>query len=240
MCASTLACGAVVLARYDSNRLAGKVLAEVEGKPLIWYCIQRCRAVAALSSRIVVATSDRKIDDPIADYAAAEGLGIFRGSAHNVAGRFLGAARAFELDAAARINVDCPFAVPDLLVEGCEVLRRQTEAEFVTNLCPRTYPYGIVLEIFRTSAFAEGYARMISADHFEHVTKYFYDTSKDRRFVNLERPGSNGASGDCQRYHLTVDRPDQLERFRAFVRGCRVPWPQVDYRNAIALGGLGQ
>ncbi len=229
-----------MLARYDSNRLAGKALAEVEGKPLIWYCIERCRVVAELSDRIVVATSDRRIDDPIADYAAGEGLTVFRGSAHDVAGRFLAAARTLGLDAVARINADCPFAVPALLTEGCEVLRRRPEAEFVTNLCPRTYPYGIVLEMFRTEVFANGYARMTSADHLEHVTKYFYDTINNHRFVNLERPGSKGGGGDCLRYRLTVDRPDQLERFRAFVRRCRTPWGQVDYRHAIALGGLGQ
>ena len=233
----TLRIGAVVLARLDSSRLARKALADVCGKPLLWYCIQRCRAVAPLESRIVVATSTRPLDDAIVDFARGEGLEVYRGDADDVAGRFLGAARAHSFDAVARINADCPLADPGLLSEGCT---RMATGEFdiVTNLQPRTYPYGIVLELFRTEAFATGYARMSAPEHFEHVTKYFYETLDEHRFVNLARDGATDRTRSMLDYRLTVDTAEQLTRFRAFVAARRVDWAQVDYRDAVAFGGF--
>ena len=230
--------GAVVLARFDSSRLPGKALADVGGRPLLWYCIERCRAVPSFEERIVVATSRRPVDDAIADFAESEGLTVFRGDAEDVAGRFLAAARAGNFDAAAPINADCPLADPALLTEGCEAVAVD-DVDFVTNLQPRTYPYGIVLELFRTAVFADGYARMSAPEHLKHVTKYFYDTRGDHRFVNLARDGGPEGAREMLQYRLTVDTPGQLARFRAFVAGQSRPWAAVDYLDAVAVGGFG-
>jgi spore coat polysaccharide biosynthesis protein SpsF len=231
--------GAVVLSRFDSSRLPGKALAEVEGHPLLWYSIERARAVPCFEGRIVVATSDRAIDDPIAAFAKIEGLSIFRGSSNDVAGRFLGATKSENMDAVARINADCPLADTDLIERGCRAIA-ENGVEFVTNMHPRTYPFGIVLELFRTDAFAAGYEKMNTPDHFEHVTKYFYDTLEGHIYKNLIRcPNEVGDGGEMLKYRLTIDLPEHLERFRSFVASIKGPWRDVNYMDAVAFGGFG-
>ena len=106
---SKLKIGAIVLARCDSTRLPGKVLRKLNGKPLIWYCLERIKKVKEIDS-IIITTSDRKNDDRLAKYAYQEGLSIFRGSKENVSERFFGVFKTdFMLDYAIRVNVDCPF-----------------------------------------------------------------------------------------------------------------------------------
>ncbi|MGE3317074.1 MAG: acylneuraminate cytidylyltransferase, partial [Planctomycetaceae bacterium] len=79
--------GAIVQARLGSQRLPGKVLRDVQGKPLLQYALERVREVQRLD-RIVVATSTDKGDDALADWCAAFGVDCLRGSLQDVAGRF--------------------------------------------------------------------------------------------------------------------------------------------------------
>ncbi len=53
----------VIPARYDSNRLPGKVLADIAGKPMIAHVVDRARESSA--SRVIVATDDQRIADAL-------------------------------------------------------------------------------------------------------------------------------------------------------------------------------
>jgi len=50
----------VIPARYASTRLPGKPLAQIDGRPMIWYVWEKARK-SRLASRIVVATDDERI-----------------------------------------------------------------------------------------------------------------------------------------------------------------------------------
>ncbi len=110
--------GAVILARLDSNRLPGKTLRPALGRPMLAYTIDRVRCVRTPDRRvpdIVLATSDRAVDDPLAEFAAECGIGLFRGSVADVAGRVAACAQLREWDAFLRINGDSPFVDPATL-----------------------------------------------------------------------------------------------------------------------------
>ena len=49
----------VIPARYGATRLPGKPLAEIDGRPMIWYVWSKASA-AKIPSRVVVATDDAK------------------------------------------------------------------------------------------------------------------------------------------------------------------------------------
>lgn len=53
----------VIPARYDSNRLPGKVLADIAGKPMIAHVVDRAHESSA--SRVIVATDDQRIADAL-------------------------------------------------------------------------------------------------------------------------------------------------------------------------------
>ena len=50
----------VIPARYGATRLPGKPLAEIDGRPMIWYVWSKASA-AKIPSRVVVATDDARI-----------------------------------------------------------------------------------------------------------------------------------------------------------------------------------
>jgi 3-deoxy-manno-octulosonate cytidylyltransferase (CMP-KDO synthetase) len=54
----------VIPARYGATRLPGKPLAEIDGRPMIWYVWEKARA-AKVPSRVVVATDDVRIADAV-------------------------------------------------------------------------------------------------------------------------------------------------------------------------------
>src|ERR1700690_261368 len=76
-----------IQARMSSSRFPGKVLAPVNGKPMIARVI-RCVAGSFGSDSIVVATSDETSDDPLASYIESLDVKVFRGPLENVFERF--------------------------------------------------------------------------------------------------------------------------------------------------------
>ena len=59
----------VIPARYKSSRFPGKPLADICGKPMIWWVYQQCKKVKDFSE-VYVATDDDKI------YEECQALGI--------------------------------------------------------------------------------------------------------------------------------------------------------------------
>ena len=52
----------VIPARYKSSRFPGKPLADICGKPMIWWVYQQCKKVKELDE-VYVATEDQRIVD---------------------------------------------------------------------------------------------------------------------------------------------------------------------------------
>src|SRR5688500_8132039 len=135
---------AVVQARAGSTRLPGKVLMDVAGRPMLARIMHRV-AAASRVDEVVLATSDLDRDDPVAELAASEGFGVFRGSEEDVLGRFAGAARAADADVVVRITGDCPLIAPEVIDE---VVTRLVDdgADYASNVLRRTFPKGLDAE----------------------------------------------------------------------------------------------
>ena len=59
--------GIIVVCRYDSTRLPGKVLRQIEAKPVLSYIFERVKKVSKACD-VVVATSNEKSEDPIEEF----------------------------------------------------------------------------------------------------------------------------------------------------------------------------
>jgi spore coat polysaccharide biosynthesis protein SpsF len=226
--------GAIILARIDSQRLPGKALADVEGRPLLWYILERFAADPSMP--VVLATSDRSVDDPLVEAASKLELKVFRGSADDVAGRFAAAARANGLDAAFRVNGDSPF-LDDSLLREARRLYLTGDADLVTNLRPRTYPYGVSVELVRIAAL-EASLEEADADDREHVTRTLYRLLPPDRIASII-DGSQPPDGPRTQIRLTIDDAADLAAFRAFVQSLRADWQNAGYREALASGLFG-
>ena len=100
--------GAIVQARMSSRRLPGKVLARLDGQPILQWVLERLARCPSLAEN-AVATSDEPDDDAIEAFCRDAGTRCVRGPLEHVAERFRQAARAMKLDAFVRVCADSPL-----------------------------------------------------------------------------------------------------------------------------------
>ena len=78
--------GIIVLCRYNSSRLPGKILLKISGKTILQHIIDRLLCIKG-GYPICVATSSEIDDKPIIDYCKGNNINFFDGSKKNVASR---------------------------------------------------------------------------------------------------------------------------------------------------------
>lgn len=202
--------GAIIQARTSSSRLPGKMLTEVGGKSLLAWVAERLEHAGSLDE-IVLATSAEASDDALAALGGALGLPVVRGALDDVAGRMLLAARERGLDAFVRVNGDSPLLDPRLVDRGVDLLKA-TGADLASNVVRRTFPKGESVEVLDTAAYGRAYEYMTAKEHLEHVTAYLYAHPAGFTIESFESGHDWGA------IQLSVDSPEDLERFSAIAR----------------------
>jgi len=219
---------ALLVARLDSARLPGKALLDAGGRPLIAWALERLRRCPAFGDHhpIVLATTARPVDDPLADWARSAEIGLWRdaGDPGDVAGRLVRAGEALGAAWVFRVNADSPLVDPGLLLEGVrtiEALHARGEGDrfdLVTNLEPRLDPYGVAVEGVRVAGLRSVLDSALTGcssarEAREHATQLLYAPERGGRRKALGAPDR----ADLSRVRVTVDTPTDLSRFRAFL-----------------------
>lgn len=197
----------IVQARMTSTRLPGKVLADLEGRPMLERQLARL-ARCEQADEIVVATTSNADDDPLVALAERAGVRWFRGSEHDVLARYLGAAREAGADVIARVTSDCPLIDP---VETDAVISALLEhpADYASNFLERHLPRGLDTEALWRDVLERVDRLGTSAPAREHVTYHIHTERPDRfELVAVRRP----FAADDLRW--TVDTPADLEAVR--------------------------
>jgi glutamate-1-semialdehyde 2,1-aminomutase len=195
---------AVIQARCGSTRFPRKVLATLQGRPMLEHIIERVSR-AALVDRTVVATTDAAGDDEVAALAAAAGAGVTRGSEHDVLSRYVLAAREHEAGVIVRITADCPLIDP-VIVDTVIRVRAEQDAEYASNVEPPTYPEGYDCEVFTSDCLARVDREATLAYEREHVTVRVREHLGDYRTAHVAH------DPDLSWMRLTVDVPADLAR----------------------------
>jgi|GEM_PF-188614 len=204
--------GVAVFARMDSSRLPGKVLTDLAGEPLLARVLDRVRQSGAGAACTLVATSARRIDDPVADFANQQGVSVFRGSAMDVLGRAWALVQELDLDALVRISGDSPFIDPGLIDEAVGAWIADPELEIVTNVHPRTYPPGVSVEVLSADLLDRLHYGTSDAEDREHVTRAVYAKPNAFHLLNVEVTDDRFAG-----LSLTVDTDLDMARARKLV-----------------------
>ena len=105
---------AVIQVRMGSSRFAGKTMANIAGKPLLWHIVYRLRKSSQLT-KIIIATSVREENDILEEFAKKQRIPIIRGDEHNVFSRFEKAFEVYNPDTLTRICGDCPLIEPSFI-----------------------------------------------------------------------------------------------------------------------------
>lgn len=153
-------------ARTNSSRLPGKALLRLGGIESAVLAALRARNAG---HRVVLATSDERTDDVLAQCAFANGIEVFRGDLHDVRSRFVELSRNLrDDDVVVRLTADNVF--PDgALVELAVKALLESGGYLVRSMEDPRLPYGLAVEAFRASSL-RGSLSDSSSEAKEHVT----------------------------------------------------------------------
>ncbi|HEY2990939.1 MAG TPA: aminotransferase class III-fold pyridoxal phosphate-dependent enzyme [Candidatus Binatia bacterium] len=220
---------AIVQARMGASRFPGKVLAEIEGRPMLWRVVERARR-SRLLDLVAVATSTNSADDAIAVFCAEAGIECFRGGETDVLDRYYQAAKTYGADPIVRITADCPLIDPEVADKVIQAQLRDG-SDYATNTLRSAYPDGLDVEVFSFAALERAWREATLAADREHVTSYFRN-SRGFRISDV----SNGDDPAVGRFRWTVDHPSDLEFVRAVY--ARMRWFNgcgFGYRDVLRL-----
>ncbi len=196
---------AFVQARMSSKRFPGKVLAELNGRPVIDHVIARVAEVMPREN-IVVATSSNPGDDILARHFGPSGVSVYRGPLENVFERFRLCLKKYPAPWFLRVGADSPLLDANLL-KHLLGYRHRSDIDLVTNIFPRTFPVGLSLEMVYAKTFSAINPESLSAEEQEHLTKVYYRNPQKFRILNVE-----SCNPDLAAMNFSVDTPEDLER----------------------------
>jgi spore coat polysaccharide biosynthesis protein SpsF len=210
---SGLKCVATVEARMTSSRLPGKVLLPAGGRPLLEILVERLRRAPGLDG-VVIATTVNASDDPISALGDKLGVGVFRGSEHDVLGRVCGALRSSSADVCVEITGDCPLIDPEIVGEAlAEFLRTRAVHPYVSNSDPhRSVPAGLDVQVFFASALFQLESITGDPEDREHVSYGFYRPENGDRW----RPRfiRHATCVGAEELLVTLDFPEDYDLIR--------------------------
>jgi len=196
---------AIIQARMGSTRLPGKVMKDLNGKPVLWHVIERVKQAENID-QIIIATTTAKRDKIIYDRSIEWGVKSYQGSEEDVLARYYEAANKYEIDRVVRITSDCPLIDPYVIDEIVEYYNKN-DYTLVTNagsdLNNRTYPRGLDTEVFSFDVLEKAYNKAEKKYQREHVTPYIYENYNDILYYKNNEDLSN--------YRITLDTKEDFE-----------------------------
>jgi len=219
---------AVVQARMGSTRLPGKTLAPFAGATVLEHMLDRLRSVEHPLA-VVVATTEGAEDDAVVEACERAGVAVFRGSAADVLGRVVAAARSASPrpELILRVCADRPLLCPRLADELLEAYEQAGRPDYLANNLPPSYPDGLDLELVRTECLEDADRESDEGYEREHVTPFVYRRPARYRLAGLVCP-----YGNFSHVRLALDTKDDLERLTAI--HARLP-RDYDYRDVLTV-----
>lgn len=190
--------------RMDSSRLPSKTMRTILGKPVLEHIVQRAK-LAKKFDEIVVCTTEREVDNQVAELAEKQGVQVFRGSLEDKLERWNGAARKFDIDYIVTFDGDDLFCEPELLDMGAEQIQ-SGKYDFIEA------PKGLICGSFTYAFTAKALKKVCEikgSTDTEMMWTYFKDTGLFRTGC-LENVDEIYFSDE---YRLTLDYPEDFDFF---------------------------
>jgi spore coat polysaccharide biosynthesis protein SpsF (cytidylyltransferase family)/aryl-alcohol dehydrogenase-like predicted oxidoreductase len=157
----------IIQARTGSSRLPAKALMPVAGYPSAILATLRA---ANQRRETVLATSDDRGDDDLADQARSHGINVFRGPLDDVLARYYLASSSFAEDCAVvRLTADNVLPDGKFVDELAKAFESAGTDYLNTDSSVSGLPYGLGGEVFSVAALRKAYRHATSAADREHV-----------------------------------------------------------------------
>lgn len=205
--------GALIPVRLASERLPGKALADIAGRPMIAHLLDRVAASRFIRDRknVVVCTTTAASDDPLEAAVRAEGCSAFRGSVDDIIKRFGDAMAAFGFDAVIQADGDDPLSATECMDATTAALLADPALDIVTM---RGLPLGCATKSF-TRVAMEKVLAAYRTERNDTGFIYFFTRSGLCRHLDLENSEPAFRHGTAR---LTLDYEADLALFRAIFK----------------------
>lgn len=165
----------ITQARTGSTRLPGKVLMEVNQKPLLKIHLDRLKKSKKVD-KIIVATTEKDEDNIIEKLVSDWGYVVFRGSENDVLDRFYQAVKNLNPLWVVRVTSDCPLIDPKL-VDDVIAYAQNNNIDYCSNTLVENFPDGQDVEVFKFSALEYVWENAVKYSDREHVTPLIRELS---------------------------------------------------------------
>lgn len=213
-----------------SERLPGKPLREIAGRPLLGHLLDRVRQAQGIDD-IIVATSEREENDCIEAFCKQERVFSFRGAEDDVLGRMLGALEETKATIGIEVYGDGPLIDPAMIEECLGIFQEEGPYDLVGNDMKATYPSGMYTEVFTVAALRNSAERTQDPTIREHGTLYLRQHPEIYKVKNVEAQGIFHRP----KIHLDVDTEFDVRVIEAIIQHFT---PRKDYTLEEIVGFL--
>lgn len=221
--------GALVPVRLSSQRMPGKALMPIAGKPAILHLLDRLFASRSLKPHdVVLCTTTDNSDDPLIPIAESVGARVFRGSRDNIIDRFNSAVAELGFDAVIEADGDdicCDTMYMDLCMD-----RLLAEPELGIVLT-EGLPLGLGSKAIRASAVRTVWRNHLTQQNDTGFIYYFTRTGlcKTARIKPLRPEHVH------EKARLTLDYPEDLAFFEALFKELYQERPAFGIDEIVSL-----
>lgn len=195
----------IIQARMSSERLPGKVMRILSGKPMIEHLLTSLTYSKKID-QIIVATTTNPSDDVIVNYLQKNNWKFFRGDENDVLLRYVDTLKQFPADYVVRITADNPLIDPTI-VDSVIEQAISTQSDYSSNHLIKTYPLGYVVEVVSAKTLFKIEKLTHNPEDHEHVTWYIYQNRDKFNTSNFLA----SAELTYPHWRLTVDTKEDFQ-----------------------------
>jgi len=200
----------------DSSRLPGKVLLQINKRPMLEHVTNQIKHSKFIDD-VIIATTKNKEDDKITCFCKKNSIKYFRGSKNDVLDRYYQCAKKFNCKIIVRITSDCPLIDPDIIDEGIRKFFKKSLDYVGNNIEYKSkkwqnatcnFPQGMTVEVCTFNALRKAWRDAKKPSEREHVFPYVQFNTKFFRIDNFKK------NNDLSYIRCTVDRKEDLKFVR--------------------------
>lgn len=221
-----------IQARMSSSRTPGKVLEDIEGKPMLLRQIQRLQK-SNKDIMLACVTSTDIQDNAIEELCINHGFNCFRGSLDNVLDRYISAADFYEVENIIRVGGDDPLVDVDqinILIDE----HIKTKSDFIFTSHKKGRPYGCAAELISVAALQQISKLTKDNLYLEHIIPWFHNHPNQFKTLQIN------SSEDLHRpeYYFTVDYPEDLIVVKKIFNGMKDSGDFFTFKDLISFCDL--
>jgi spore coat polysaccharide biosynthesis protein SpsF len=199
--------GALVPVRLSSQRMPGKALMPIAGRPAILHLLDRLLASRHLKPQdVILCTTTDSSDDPLIPVVESVGARVFRGSRDDIIDRFHSAVAEFAFDAVIQADGDDPCSDTTYMDLCMDRLLAEPQLDIVLT---EGIPLGLGSKAIRASAIRTVWNHHLTQQNDTGFIYYFTRTGlcKTARIPPLKPEHIHDKA------RLTLDYPEDLAFF---------------------------